>query len=55
MAEQEKRMTENYEITQSVRIGDREVVFGNNPPRDKTYFCGLYHKRFEIKKTRQIY
>ncbi len=55
MAEQEKRMTENYEITQSVRIGDREVVFGINPASDKPYFCGLYHKRFEIIQTREIY
>ena len=27
-ADQEKRTAENYEITQAVRIGGKEVVFG---------------------------
>lgn len=26
--EKEKRMVESYEITQGIRIGDKEVVFG---------------------------
>ena len=26
--EQEKRMAQNYEITQAIRIGDKEVVLG---------------------------
>ena len=41
----EKRMAGEYEITQSILIGDREVVFGindNNPERP--YFCAFYER-----------
>ena len=31
-ADQEKRTAENYEITQAVRIGGKEVVFGMDEP-----------------------
>ena len=55
MAEQEKRMAENYEITQGFRIGDREVVFGIDPASDKPYFCALYQKIFEIIQYRERY
>ncbi len=39
----EKRIAGNYEITQSMLIGDKEVVFGvddNNP--EHPYFCAFY-------------
>ena len=52
-AEAEKRMAGNYEITQALRIGDREVVFGIDPASDKPYFCALYQKIFEIIQFRE--
>lgn len=54
-AEAEKRMAGNYEITQALRIGDREVVFGIDPASDKPYFCALYQKIFEIIQFRERY
>lgn len=56
-AEAEKRMVETYEITQSLRIGDREVVFGidPDPANEKPYFCALYHQRYEIIQVREVY
>lgn len=56
-AEAEKRMVETYEITQSLRIGDREVVFGvdPDPANEKPYFCALYHQRYEIIQVRDVY
>lgn len=54
-AEAEKRMAGNYEITQALRIGDREVVFGIDPASDKPYFCALYQKIFEIIQFREWY
>lgn len=53
--ETEKRMAGNYEITHSLRIGDREVVFGTDPASENPYFCALCHKRFEIIQVREIY
>lgn len=41
-ADQEKRMAENYEITQAVRIGGKEVVFGVDETNAEPYFCALY-------------
>lgn len=38
----EKRMAENYEITQEIRIGDKEVVFGIDETNAKPYFCAFY-------------
>lgn len=41
--ETEKRMAGDYEITQSILIGDKEVVFGiadNNP--EHPYLCAFY-------------
>lgn len=38
----EKRMAENYEITQSVRIGDKEVVMGVDETNAMPYFCAFY-------------
>ena len=55
MAESEKRMAGNYEITQALRIGDREVVFGVDPASDQPYFCALYQKIFEIIQYRERY
>lgn len=37
-----KRMAETYEITQGVRIGDKEVVFGIDENNEMPYFCGFY-------------
>lgn len=51
----EKRMAGEYEITQALRIGDREVVFGVNPASKKPYFCALYHEIFEIIQIRERY
>ena len=55
MAKPEKRMAGNYEITQALRIGDREVVFGIDPASDQPYFCALYQKVFEIIRFRERY
>ncbi len=44
MAE-EKRMAENYEITQGIRIGDREVVLGVDPTNENPYFCALCQRQ----------
>lgn len=38
----DKRMAENYEITQSVRIGDKEVVMGVDETTAMPYFCAFY-------------
>lgn len=38
----EKRMVEGYEITQAVKIGDKEVVFGVNEKADMPYLCSFY-------------
>lgn len=38
----EKRMAENYEITQAVRIGGKEVVFGVDETNAEPYFCAFY-------------
>jgi len=39
---EEKRMAGDYEIIQSIHIGDREVVFGENKNSkpDTWYLCG---------------
>ena len=39
---EEKRMVEGYEITQGIRIGDKEVVFGVNEKAKMPYFCSFY-------------
>lgn len=41
-ADQEKRTAENYEITQAVRIGGKEVVFGMDETNAEPYFCAFY-------------
>lgn len=38
----DKRMAENYEITQAIHVGDREVVFGVDDKSAEPYFCGYY-------------
>ena len=38
----EKRMAENYEIIQAVRIGGKEVVFGVDETNVEPYFCAFY-------------
>lgn len=38
----EKRMAENYEITQAVYIGDKEVVMGMDETNAMPYFCAFY-------------
>ena len=40
--EQEKRMVENYEITQGIRIGDKQVVFGGDEKNEMPYLCAFY-------------
>lgn len=37
-----KWIVEGYEITQGIRIGDKEVVFGINEKADMPYLCSLY-------------
>lgn len=39
---EQKRMVESYEITQAIRIGDREVLFGVGEKQELPYFCGFY-------------
>lgn len=41
-AETEKRMAQNYEIIQAVRIGGKEVVLGVDESSAEPYFCALY-------------
>ena len=38
----EKRMAENYEITQVVQIGHKEVVMGMDETNAMPYFCAFY-------------
>ena len=38
----EKRMAENYEITQAVYIGDKEEVMGMDETKAMPYFCAFY-------------
>ena len=38
----EKRMVENYEITQGIRIGDKEVVLGMDEKCEMPYLCAFY-------------
>lgn len=40
----EKRMAENYEITQAVQMGDKEVVMGMDETNAMPYFCAFYNK-----------
>ena len=37
-----KRMVEGYEVTQGIRIGDKEVVFGVDEKAELPYLCALY-------------
>lgn len=41
-AEVEKRMAQNYEIVQAVRIGGKEVVLGKDESSAEPYFCAVY-------------
>lgn len=38
----EKRMAKNYEITQAIYIGDKEVVMGIDETNDMPYFCAFF-------------
>lgn len=38
----EKRMADTYEITQAIRIGGKEVVFGVDNSKKEAYLCALY-------------
>lgn len=40
--ETEKRMLESYEIIHGIRIGDKEVVFGQDENNSMPYFCAFY-------------
>lgn len=40
----EKRMADNYEITQAVPIGDKEVVMGVDETNAMPYFCAFYNR-----------
>lgn len=40
----QKRMAENYEITQAVYIGDKEVVMGRDETNAMPYFCAFSFK-----------
>jgi len=52
---EERRMAGDYEIKQSFRIGDYEVVYGENPDLDQPYFCALYKKEWMIICYRERY
>lgn len=52
---EDKRMAENYEITNSFRIGGKEVVFGIDKLNDNPYFCGFCKKESLIIATRETY
>lgn len=53
--EQEKRVVKGYEITHSIRIGEREVVFGVNPQAQEPYLCALYHEEYQIIQYKDCY
>lgn len=53
--ENEKRMAEDYEITQSVRVGHKEIVYGINPRSDKPHFCAFYEKEFALAFWKERY
>lgn len=53
--EQEKRMAQNYEITQAIHIGDKEVVFGIDEASEKPYFCAFYEKEYQIIQFKERY
>ncbi|HHZ07049.1 MAG TPA: hypothetical protein GX401_09800 [Clostridiales bacterium] len=38
----EKRMAKNYEITQSIRVGEKEIVFGVDEDCEYPYLCAYY-------------
>lgn len=38
----EKRMADNYEITQAVPIGEKEIVMGMDETNAMPYFCACY-------------
>lgn len=38
----EKRMAGSYEITQSIRVGEKEIVFGVDEKSEHPYFCAYY-------------
>ncbi len=40
--EKERRTVNDYEITQGIRIGKKEVVFGIDEKSEMPYFCGFY-------------
>lgn len=40
----EKRMAENYEITQAIPIGDKEVVMGMDETNAMPYFCAFCNR-----------
>lgn len=39
---EDKRMAHNYEITQSIRIGEKEIVLGMDEGCEHPYFCAYY-------------
>jgi hypothetical protein len=51
----EKRMADHYEIISAFRIGDKEVVFGQDKNCDEPYFCALYEKEVVLCYTRERY
>lgn len=38
----DKRMAHNYEITQSIHIGEKEIVLGMDEGSEHPYFCAYY-------------
>jgi len=38
----DRRMVENYEITNGIMVGDKEVVFGVDEKAEMPYLCGFY-------------
>lgn len=53
--EQTKRMAENYEIKNSFRIGQSEVVFGVDEHSENPFFCGFCEKENLIVMVRERY
>jgi len=42
MLPDEKRMARNYEITQALKIGESEIVRGEDENCEQPYFCAYY-------------
>ncbi len=53
--ENKKRMAGDYEIKAAVRIGEREIIYGENPESDHPYLCAFCRRENFIIEWREIF